>query len=187
MAVVLAAAFFPFAGGVLRSIAVERPPSSCSQLLGAAVREFPDSWPDPRRRIWRRWSRCCWRWASRLQDGGLAGLRQEGGGSAASAADPAQCELGGLPRPIPVQRPQAPAPRSRRMMRLFKHLWARGSAAPRTIVTRGGLLHRLRRCRAAARFDPAVEDGECKFRLLLFSSVAFPRVFLLLVVVLLFV
>ena len=50
--VVLVAVLLPFAGGVLRSLAVERPSPSCSQPLGAAVRVFPDPRLDPRRRIW---------------------------------------------------------------------------------------------------------------------------------------
>ena len=56
-------------------------------------------------------------------------------------------------------------------MRLFKRLWARGSAAPPAIVFRGGSLLRLRRCRAVARVDLVAEDGECKFVCFLFFSV----------------
>ena len=52
LVVVLLTALFPFAGGARRSVAVERPSSSRSQLPGAAVRVFPVPWLDLRRRIW---------------------------------------------------------------------------------------------------------------------------------------
>ena len=65
LVVVLLTALFPFAGGARRSVAVERPSSSRSQLPGAAVCAFPVPWLDPRRRIWRLGSRAD-PWARRV-------------------------------------------------------------------------------------------------------------------------
>ena len=48
----------------------------------------------------------CRRPEERLQDGGFAGSRQEGGGSVVSASDLVQLELGVCPRPMFVLRRQ---------------------------------------------------------------------------------